>query len=597
MGIQMAHLAVIARKKLSGITYDLKALFTAGDQTFDPAEVLSTPAQGVQTGSLTVVDTGAGTVKIDTNRLELVGSGTWDQTGVRETTGTTKALGKAAIITLPHNTSAASIFGFNTAAGIARATGLDFEFSAADNLTVTPLGASATRLVVGVVVDGTSYSLMLVSGGFNAAGKPYVIGDTKADFTYGMWYFIKGGIYTTWTLVWVSPTDNTATLYQHVQALEASAVYPDTFLIPTAVLDPDVIQKLWFFDTFTGTNNDQLVSAHTPEVMAGAAGTGNPWESGGTTWTIQGNAASNNPGLEASLWDADAAVFTSGTYSWVAYGANTLANIGNELEITYVNSANGAYVQLRSIFDLASDLIVGKLYKFSIAAYYTGGSVGPDIYITDPTTGFYTTDLTGSKTTYTVFISAKSATQATITASHLGASNVVYLDDLSLQEITLNELFVTDDLSITEGLFDVNVTIPAVTNGMAGLVLALDDKDTPANFIQVYYNRGTGKVEVWKCVAGTYTNLINTTATYGDGYQLRAIVDYVSATDDLKLKVYYNNVLIDAEQTIEDNGIAGGTRYGTMSTDSANTLDNFTVTKRTDAARDAEITTKTGSIY
>jgi len=573
--------------------YELEALFTGDNQTFSDAQVLDTAAEGVETGSLTVVDTGAGTVKIDTNRLELVGSGTWDETGIRETTGTTKALGKAAIITLPHNTSAASIFGFNTAAGIARATGLDFEFSAADNLTVTPLGASATRLVVGVVVDGTSYSLMLVSGSFNAAGKPYVIGDTKADFTYGMWYFIRGGIYTTFTLVWVSPTDNTATLYQHVQALEASAVYPDTFLIPTDVLDPDVIQKLWFFDTFTGTNNDQLVSAHTPEVMAGAAGTGNPWESGGTTWTIQGNAASNDPGLEASLWDADASTFEGGvsTYSWA--GGATKTNDANTLKIDATGGGN-AYVTLSDANDLSANLVVGKIYLM-------GGDIKADA---GDTIQYQIVDGSITKTIASVtstsfvntsgFLSFKGGTaymQITLTPG------IGWLDNLYVQEITLNELFATDDLSITEGMFDVNVTIPAVTNGMAGLVLALDDKDTPANFIQAYYNRGTGKVEVWKCVAGTYTNLINTAATYVAGAQLRAIVDYVSATDDIKLKVYYNNVLIDAEQTIEDNGIAGGTRYGTMSTDSANTLDNFTATKRTDAAWDAEITTKTGSIY
>ena len=60
--------------------------------------------------------------------------------------------------------------------------------------------------------------------------------------------------------------------------------------------------------------------------------------------------------LGATLWDADAAVFTSGTYAWVAQGGNSIANAGNELQITYSDDADGADITLRNSSDLSTDL-------------------------------------------------------------------------------------------------------------------------------------------------------------------------------------------------------------------------------------------------
>lgn len=153
----------------------------------------------------------------------------------------------------------------------------------------------------------------------------------------------------------------------------------------------------------------------------------------------------------------------------------------------------------------------------------------------------------------------------------------IWIDELEVLPVTPNELFVTDDLSLTQGIFDVDVTIPTTTDGQAGIVLCLDSESSPANYITALYNRVIGKVELYKTVAGVGTQLISTTATYSAGSTLRCVVDYVTATDDVKIKVYYNGALISTEQLIEDNGIAGNTRHGIMSVDSSNSLDNFTV--------------------
>jgi len=437
---------------------------------------------------------------------------------------------------------------------------------------------------VGAFAAGTDYQVLFCLGSYGG--------------TNGASTFIKGGVYTDWTLIWTDATENTASLYPFLSNYSSSDTNLfDNALIPTDILTPSIMFQPNFLDTFTGTNDDQLVSDHTPEVVAGAAGTGDPWESGGTTWTIQGNEASNDPGLEASLWDADAAVFTSGTYSWAAIGGNSIANDSNTLKITYSDDANGAYDYFRDSSDLTANTVVGKIYKYtSDAKVGSGDSCGLGINDGDNAVE-YVAAVAESFTTYSVYLSSKSETTAHAEASGMGAGDDIWFDDLILQEVTLDELFASDDLSLTQGIFDINLTIPAVTDGMAGLVLALDSDSSPANFIQVYYNRATGKVEAWKCVAGTYTLLIDITKTYAAGAQLRAIVDYVSGTDDLKLKVYYNGALIGTEQTIEDNGIAGNTRHGIMSTSSSNTLNNFTVHNRTDGDWDTEITSATGGVY
>lgn len=55
--------------------FDLFADFTAANQTFSNAQALDTAAEGVQKGSMTVVDVAAGTDKIASNLLEITGTG------------------------------------------------------------------------------------------------------------------------------------------------------------------------------------------------------------------------------------------------------------------------------------------------------------------------------------------------------------------------------------------------------------------------------------------------------------------------------------------------------------------------------------------
>ncbi len=132
------------------------------------------------------------------------------------------------------------------------------------------------------------------------------------------------------------------------------------------------------------------------------------------------------------LWDAAAAVFTSGTYGWAVVGNNTIANVSNELEITYVDSAIGATVALNNATDLAVDLVVGQRYRFTFDGYYSGGAAGVVVLVNPTGPAIASSALTGVKLTYTISFRADHATTNIVSLSGMQASNVVYLDNLSL---------------------------------------------------------------------------------------------------------------------------------------------------------------------
>lgn len=148
-------------------------------------------------------------------------------------------------------------------------------------------------------------------------------------------------------------------------------------------------------------------------------------------------AADSAYAVGAELWDAAASTFESGTYSWAAYGTNTIANVSNALSITYVDNAGGAYNIFKNIFDLSSDLSVGALYLFQADfKVNAGSSIVPAI--DNPST----TDILLDAVTETDFtaksklFNAKTTNESYIRLSELGAGEVAYIDNLSLKQVT-----------------------------------------------------------------------------------------------------------------------------------------------------------------
>lgn len=93
-----------------------------------------------------------------------------------------------------------------------------------------------------------------------------------------------------------------------------------------------------------------------------------------------------------------------------------------------------------------------------------------------------------------------------------------------------------------------------------------------SNWVAARYT-GTN-AQMVKNVAGVQTTLVDVAAAYVAGAELRIICE------GQKFRLYYNGVLIGAEQTIADAGLQSGTRQGIRTTDTGNTFDDFMVRAR-----------------
>jgi len=427
--------------------------------------------------------------------------------------------------------------------------------------------------------NGTIYDYTKEVAGSFSTGTDYYVADILRSS--GHYMFIKGGTYTNWTLLDVTSTGTTASMYPTIHTAYGGVFTADNIRIPTTLWLPTPLS----YDTFTrgdGTIGSSETTGPDSQTTPSLAWTGGAISSSKNVIT---------PTLGSEMWDADAAAFTSGTYGWTVYGSNTIANVSNALEITYVDRGDGAFVSLRALSDLSSDLTVGQWYLFTVdTKINTGSAIIRVNNGATPTTALPTTS--SSFEQRQVSIRSVSATNGSVNFSALSSGEVITVDNTSLKPLTLSSLFSSVSTSDSDVIADANVVLTAGTQ--AGLVLNLDSTSSPANFIIVYHDGTSVKVD--EAVAGVYTNKQTTTVTYSAGAVLRAI------REGTKLRVYYNNALVGAELTMTANT---NTEHGLFSTYSGNSFDNFTLwprgsgtTKFTDAPfEELTATRDTGTKY
>jgi len=426
--------------------------------------------------------------------------------------------------------------GVSDAKGIASDNGFTI---ATDLLTLRDSGSALSAVFV--PLDGTDYEFVI------------------ALKSAGMACFIKtGGV---WKFLGNWGTDNTATNYAGITNRSATLT-SDYLRLPSERWLP---VPLCSDGMSSAGTTDGL--GHLETSGLGSGGSGLSYTDDGT-WSVAAGKAVNTPTEGGELWDADAAVFTSGTYSWVAYGTNTIANVANELVITYVDNSNGAYVLLRNSADLSSDLTVGQWYICQFDAKEAGGDCVLNIY--DGVGTIISNTLTTSMITYNNIFKARSSTACNLVTASIGAGETVTLDNLSLKPLTLSSLFSSLSLSTQDVVASADLTVVAGTQ--AGMVICLDSAASPANFLLSYHNGVNAILE--KCVAGTYTTLISAAATYA------ANAAIVVHKDGTKVRLFYNNALIGTEQTVSDAGIINNKLHGKFSTYNGNTIDNLHIEAR-----------------
>jgi len=266
--IKLGFLGKIGGAAGAALQYTLRALFNIADTGF-LADASAFPAGAVPDGVLIVDDKSTGTVEILSKEMKVVGSGAWDTTGFHSATPVPRVIGNVIgmdIRTTTNTQRAVSIVN-NLASNLLA----DMEFWAGPS-TVTAgsfdfKAAGGTAIKMATYAAATTYNLRFVLGGYDINGVPYKSGDTKANFTYGVSVYIKGGAFTNYTLLWKTSVGSAANLYKALNVFDATALYADNVLAP--ISDKSAILQPVHLDTFTDANGTNI-TAHTPDV-GGAA--------------------------------------------------------------------------------------------------------------------------------------------------------------------------------------------------------------------------------------------------------------------------------------------------------------------------------------
>jgi hypothetical protein len=254
--------------RCAGNDYLLRANFNADDQSFVDGQVLDTVAEGVQDGSLTVKKTNAGAVvEVLSNELKLIGASPlgWGDLGLYDTDVVTKTIGSTLLCQIQRvGPGMLAWHDANTLAGSSASTEYSFYFTTTGDIRVyTDTGWSTTTLVAAGLTYSTWYEFALVLGGHDSSEIPWFSG-AGGTYNYGCGLYIKGGAYTTWTLLWrfLRGVDN---VYPQIQQYESTGrtCFFDNLRVPDADLSA-VLQPTCFstFDAANGTSLDAI----TPEV-------------------------------------------------------------------------------------------------------------------------------------------------------------------------------------------------------------------------------------------------------------------------------------------------------------------------------------------
>ena len=463
----------------------------------------------------------------------------------------TRAAGRTLLGTLTIADVTKSVeFGFDTAA--TGALGASAFRVTADTLLTYNLGVAGP--VVFVPADATAYQFAIV---------------LRSTGTY---YFVKGGVFTYWTLVWIGSSDNTATVYPGISNYDA-AFTADNIRIPT---------KLWLptslcYDTFARA--DAAIGTSETTGPDGQTVTARAWT--GATWTISTNAAINTPSTtggelitNGNMEAGDPPTGWTPVNGTPSQVADERTGGGGTKSINLL--ATGAYPRLQQVTSAA----VGTWFTCSTWHKWISGNTLLNISHRDAFATAYSGVSVSATSSWAMatFTSRMCVVTDNISMyrnSALLDSGEVRFDDVSVLALSLPTLFASVSTATVSVMADVNITRTVGTQ--AGLVVNLDSAASPANFILAYLD-GMGNVKADKCAAGTYTNLITAAVTYGAGYTLR-VVSYLVGSD-LKVRVFYNNLAVGTEQTVSDAAIVASSLVGMFSTSSLNSFDQFCVWPR-----------------
>jgi hypothetical protein len=476
--------------------------------------------------------TGGNRSVTDTNaKISIAGSKLSFATGEAANDGiwygsVTRAAGTVLLAEItPANTSAGASFGFdsNTSGAINDA----LVFGASGALQVIPNGGTA--ITVGTYTAST-YTVAMVMR------------------TAGMFWFIKGDAFSTWTMLW-NTTAGTGNGYPAITTSTTSGVFTvDDVRIPVTTFMPAPVE----YDTYT-RNNGAIGSSETTgpdgQVLSALA------------WT--GGAISTNKNVISPSLGNEAitnGTFTSNTTGWLN-SSSSIASVtggqsGNALQVQNSTPSNSGYAYQ------TQSTTTGNWYYLNF--YHKNGSYsgtlpsigsGPALSFDDAnwTHYFYSFRATGSSSDIKL-------------SNTVGAGRTTLFDTVSFKPITFSSALSSVNTTSTASAI-VDIDIAAIATTPAGLLLNLNSASTPSDFRLVYMDRSN--IYINDVAGGSYSSKQTTPMTgslaYSANATLRVIVDGTSLT------TYYNNIKVGSTRSMAANT---NVLYGIFSTYSGNTFDN-----------------------
>lgn len=144
-----------------------------------------------------------------------------------------------------------------------------------------------------------------------------------------------------------------------------------------------------------------------------------------------------------------------------------------------------------------------------------------------------------------------------------------YIDDVSMQALTLGELLNLISTSVANLTISIAVTLTIGASG--GVALNWDSRISPANGVVAYHDGTRAILE--KCVAGVWTTVISVSRTYAAGRVVKVVKSGTSYS------LFYgpagSETQVGTTQTISDSGIVNNLYHGLFATDALVSLDNF----------------------
>ncbi len=389
----------------------------------------------------------------------------------------------------------------------------------------------------------------------------------------GAFYVIKGGVFADWTLLWASSALN-ATAYPAISNYNATVTSDFCRVMQLGAPWSNTYAVALGFATFTDTNSTAIAD-YVPEV--------GPVLGGGANWDIQTNKARNSPAAGAAIIGGDTLNGNMETgdppTGWSAGGGTVIDGVADE-------RTGGMGSQSLDVARAGSNYpssgrscttVVGTWYLFTAWKRNVDSTGGISLQLSDDSTGaWFSGDAFSAVTDWAQVIAVAraegTAAQVVFDVDATGDPNGVSGrgDDVILAPLTLSDLISGADYSYSDVL--VNADLAVIADTQAGVVACLDDTTTPANFILAYHDTVNAHLE--KCVAGVYTSLIDTAATYAANAPIRIIKDGTTVT------LFYANALIGTAQTISDAGIISNSIHGVFSSYSGNTIDSLEVWPR-----------------